>query len=90
MNLAVLLALLVALSQQDGGPAPPRDGGTTADVREGGRTDGGEGGDPADGGPDGGADADSEVVRHLDEIENLELLQNLDLFDTKAEPDRKP
>lgn len=92
MNLAALLAVLVAFSPQDGG-TPPLDGGTAAE-RPGDRADGGEGGGSSDGGTgdpaDGGADVDPEILRHLDELENLELLQHLELFDSRAEPDRKP
>jgi hypothetical protein len=95
MNLAAaLLAVLLALSPQDGGTAP-RDGGTASDGGSEGQADGGvdggsagaeKGGESADG----GADPDAEIVRHLDELEALELLQHLELFDTRAEPDRKP
>ena len=39
--------------------------------------------------PDGGAaakeDADEDLVRHLDEVEKLELLENLELFDPAPE-----
>ena len=85
MNLAALLAVLVVFSPQDGGSAAPRDGGT-ADGGPEGPAGGGEGGDPADG----GAESDAEILRHLDEIENLELLQHLELFDDAGKPDRKP
>jgi hypothetical protein len=41
---------------------------------------------PPDPAPDAGtADPDQEIVDHLDEIVNLELLQNLELFDPKAD-----
>jgi hypothetical protein len=47
-------------------------------------TDGGspDGGSPDTGARDAGApDADQELIDHLDEIEQLELLRNLELFD---------
>lgn len=44
---------------------------------------------PAPATPDGGAPTvnaqDEAVIEHLDELEKLDLLQNLDLFDTGAE-----
>jgi hypothetical protein len=49
----------------------------------------------ADGGKDAGAepsrpdagiaDPDQEIIEHLDELQYLELLQNLELFDPKGE-----
>jgi hypothetical protein len=47
-------------------------------------TDGGspDSGSPDTGAPDAGApDPDQEVIEHLDEVEQLELLRNLELFD---------
>ena len=32
-----------------------------------------------------GADPDQEIIDHLDELQQMELLQNLELFDPKAE-----
>lgn len=106
MNLAVLLALLAALPPGDGGTAAPSGGGTAAaragavgGTPDGGTADGGAPGgdarpDPsggtAGGKPDGGSDPDEDLVRHLEEIEKLELLQNLDLFDTAPDAGRKP
>jgi hypothetical protein len=34
-------------------------------------------------------DHDEEIVEHLDEIEKLELLENLELFDPAAEQERR-
>lgn len=46
----------------------------------------GDGGSQTGGAPDAGAsDPDQEIVDHLDELENLELLQNLELFDPKPD-----
>ncbi len=40
---------------------------------------------PADGGS---ADPDQEIIDHLDELQQLELLENLELFDPKADERR--
>ena len=35
-----------------------------------------------------GADPDQEIIDHLDELQQMELLQNLELFDSKAAEER--
>lgn len=74
-----LAALLLAASV---GLASPQN--VRGDARDGGSPPPADGGVPA---PDGGAvhDPDQEVIDHLDELEQLELLQHLGLLDASGE-----
>jgi hypothetical protein len=63
------VAAAPARGGDEGGAAPPR---------------GRDGGTPDAGGQD-RDDGDEELVRHLEELEKLDLLMNLDLFDEKSD-----
>ncbi len=79
MIAAVFLAVLLAGARPGDGRADA--GASAADASDGGGADAGEG---ADSGP--ALDpADEDLVRHLDEVERQELLEQLELFEG---PDR--
>jgi hypothetical protein len=92
LGVALLLALLAVPSERSdggGGPDPKgADSGSTRPERGDGRA-GAESrdvqGEPRDGGASAESKGDEELIRHLDELKDLELLENLELFDPGPE-----
>jgi hypothetical protein len=70
-------ALLVALALR-----------LAADARDGGAPDAG-GRDGGAAPADAGVDPDQEVIDHLDELQDLELLENLELFEEPAAEEKR-
>ncbi len=83
---SLLAAALLAVPPAFAGDQP--DGGTGRRAAEDARPSkagAGTAKGPADAGS---ADPDQEIIEHLDELQQMELLENLELFDPKAEEEK--